>query len=150
MISPNTTLLFCKASPQGSNSVITRLSISHWDIPESSVLSEKASDDYIWMQNLSTGRVGRDTEEMYRHGQVVAAAVAGPCTSTVLSISMPVGMWWVHIVQWAALITTVHNSPMSVQRKRPHGITGTQTQRLTLTFSWLCRRIEGPSSWKNF
>ena len=92
MISPNTTLLFWKASPQGSNSLIIRLSISHWDIPELSVLSEKASDDYIWMQNLSPARVGRDTEEMYRHGQVAAAAVPGPCTSTVLSISTPVGM----------------------------------------------------------
>lgn len=96
MISPNTTLLSCKASPHGSNSLIIRLSISRWDILELSVLSEKASDDCIWMQNLSTARVGRDTEEMYPHGQVAPAAVAGPCTSTVLSISTPVGMMSAH------------------------------------------------------
>lgn len=92
MISPNNTLLFCKASPHGSNSLIIRLSISRWDIPELSVLSEKASDDCIWMQNLSRARVGRDTEKMYPHGQLAATAAARPCTSTALSISTPAGM----------------------------------------------------------
>lgn len=95
------------------------------------------------MQNLSPARVGRDTEEMYPHGQLAAAPAAGPCTSTALSISTPVGMWWVHIVQWAALITMAHNSPMSGQRKRQYEITRvteTQTQRLTFKFSWLCMK----------
>lgn len=90
MISPNTTLLFCKASPQGSNPVIIRLSISHWDIPQSSILSEKASDDYIWMQNLSTARVGRATEEMCRRTLHIYSSVNQYTSGYVISAHCPV------------------------------------------------------------
>lgn len=90
MISPNNTLLFCKASLQGCNSLIIRLSVPHWDIPE---LSQKRHQMTISGCKTCPQAEWEETqEETYPHGQLAAAAAAGPCTSTALSISTPVGM----------------------------------------------------------
>lgn len=87
-------------------------------------------------------------EETYLHGQLAAAAAAGPCTSTALSISTPVGMWWVHVVQWAALITAVLNSShVCAKKKAVHNRDNRNPDsEATFKFSWLCIRIQGPSS----